>query len=70
MEGNKSEYRISPDLIKWVETISKNKNSKNQNKLPAVWLANFDFILKIRKFVFRICFVFLISDFEIPVYPA
>jgi len=70
MAGNKSEYRNSPDLIKWVETISKNKNSNDPNKLSAVWFLNFEFILNIKKFLFRICFVFRISYLEIPVYPG
>jgi len=28
----KSEYRNTPDFIKWVETISNNKNSNDQKK--------------------------------------
>ena len=63
--GNKSEYRNSK-----FETISKDKNSNDQNKLSTVWLPNFGFILNIRKFEFRICFGLRISCFEIPVYPG
>ena len=59
----KFEYRISPDLIKWVETNSNTKIQMIQTTHDGM-IQNIADVLNIGKFGFRICFIFRASDLE------
>jgi len=61
IEITKSEYRISK-----YETKSNYQNSNDKNRNMTWKTLNFDVVLVIETFGFRICFEFLISNFEFP----